>query len=54
MLAQRVGESLAEAWHAGLDEKRIQSIVNGHLKRLAKTKPSVHAVGDPIAAEARP
>jgi len=41
-LADRIGESLAEAWHAGLTPKKIQTIVDGHLKRLAKTPPSVH------------
>jgi GntR family transcriptional regulator len=55
-LAERVGDSLAEAWHAGLDEKRIQAIVSRHLKRLAKTKPSVHtapAKNNPISSDTR-
>lgn len=52
VLAERLGVSLAEAWHAGLDERRIQAIVNRHLKRLAKTKPSVHATEtDPVSSD---
>ena len=54
VLADRIGLSLGEAWHAGLDEKRIQSIVHRHLKRLAKTQPSVHATPaehDPVASD---
>jgi GntR family transcriptional regulator len=54
VLAERVGNALAEAWHAGLDEKQIQSIVSRHLKRLTKTKPTVHlspAEHDSISSE---
>lgn len=42
VLAERIGESLAEAWHAGLSATAIQKVVDGHLKRLAKTPPTVH------------
>ncbi|MFK8110953.1 MAG: GntR family transcriptional regulator [Rubripirellula sp.] len=42
VLAERIGDSLSEAWHAGLDEKRINKIVADALKRLAKTRPNVH------------
>lgn len=31
VLAERIGESLAEAWNAGLDQKRIQAIVDKHI-----------------------
>ncbi|TWU02027.1 GntR family transcriptional regulator [Neorhodopirellula pilleata] len=43
VLADRIGESLREAWNAGLSEEKIQSIVNAHLKRLAKAPPSVNS-----------
>ncbi len=42
VLAERIGEVLGEAWNAGLDVARIQSIVEGELKKLAKTTPAVH------------
>jgi GntR family transcriptional regulator len=42
VLAERVGSVLAEAWNAGLDVSKIQSIVDGELKKLAKTTPAVH------------
>lgn len=41
VLAQRIGTALSEAWHAGLDQTRIQSIVDKQLKQLAKSTPSV-------------
>lgn len=43
VLAERIGESLREAWNAGLSEDKIQSIVAAHLKRVSKTPPSVHS-----------
>ena len=41
-LGERIAATLSEAWHAGLDEKRIRSLVDKHLKKLSKTQPSVH------------
>ncbi|WP_146524562.1 GntR family transcriptional regulator [Novipirellula artificiosorum] len=41
VLAERIGVALAESWHAGLDEHKIQAIVQKHLKQLTKTNPSV-------------
>ncbi|TWT80006.1 HTH-type transcriptional repressor YtrA [Planctomycetes bacterium CA13] len=41
VLGERLGVALAESWHAGLDAKKIQSIVNKHLKQLTKTNPTV-------------
>lgn len=43
VLAERIGESLGEAWNAGLSEDKIRSIVAGHLKKLSKTEPAVHS-----------
>lgn len=42
VLGERVGAALAEAWHSGLDEKRIRALVDKHLGKLSKTEPSVH------------
>ena len=42
VLGERIGGTIAEAWHAGLDEKRIRMIVDKHLKRVCKTQPTVH------------
>ena len=42
VLAERIGAVLAEAWNAGLDEPKIQSIVEKQLRKLSKTTPSVH------------
>ena len=57
VLAERIGVVLAEAWHGGLDEKRIRSIVDGQLKKLSKTTPSVHQEVEPnhpsVSAEAK-
>ena len=41
VLGDRIGVVLAEAYHSGLDRKRIESIVDKHLRRLSKTTPSV-------------
>ncbi|TWU42962.1 HTH-type transcriptional repressor YtrA [Novipirellula aureliae] len=41
VLGERLGEALAESWHAGLNAKKIQSIVDKHLKQLTKTNPTV-------------
>ncbi|MGB7346707.1 MAG: hypothetical protein WBD20_20970, partial [Pirellulaceae bacterium] len=46
VLAERIGGVLAEAWNAGLDTKKIQSIVDAELKKLTKTTPSVHLETD--------
>lgn len=42
VLAERIGGVLAEAWHAGLDAEKIESIVSSELKKLTKTTPAVH------------
>ncbi|MGB7324129.1 MAG: GntR family transcriptional regulator [Rubripirellula sp.] len=42
VLAERIGEVLGEAWHAGLDQAKIQAIVDSELKKLTKTTPAVH------------
>ena len=42
-LAARIGESISEAWNAGLDQSKIQAIVQKHLTKLAKTVPTVHS-----------
>lgn len=42
VLSDRIGGVLAEAWNAGIDAQRIRSIVEGQLKKLAKTTPAVH------------
>ncbi len=42
VLGERIGAVLAEAWHAGLDVEKIQSIVSAELKKLTKTTPAVH------------
>ncbi|TWU56627.1 HTH-type transcriptional repressor YtrA [Rubripirellula tenax] len=42
VIADRIGEALAEAWNAGLDASKIQSIIDSELKKLAKTTPMVH------------
>lgn len=51
VLGERIGATLAEAWHAGLDEKRIRTIVEKHLKRVCKTAPAVHqaAISDDVS-----
>ena len=36
-LGERIGATLSEAWHSGLDEKRIRSLVDKHLRKLCKT-----------------
>ena len=41
VLTQRIGDVLAEAWHAGIDADKIQGIVSGELKKLCKTTPLV-------------
>lgn len=40
ILAQRIGEVLADSYHSGLDSEKIQSIVNKQLKKLAKSQPA--------------
>lgn len=42
VLADRIGGVLAEAWNAGLDVDKIQSIVDGELRKLSKQTPAVH------------
>ncbi len=42
VLGERIGAALSEAWHSGLDEKRVRSLVDKHLKKLCKTQPTVH------------
>lgn len=44
VLAERIGAVLGEAWNAGLDADKIQSMVDDQLKKLAKTTPAVHHV----------
>ncbi|QDT12000.1 GntR family transcriptional regulator [Planctomycetes bacterium K23_9] len=41
-IAQRIGEAIGEAWHAGLEQSKIQSIVDKHLAKLVKIEPAVH------------
>lgn len=42
VVAERIAAVLAEAWNAGLDTAKIESIVDAELKKLAKTTPAVH------------
>ena len=42
-LASRIGNVISEAWHAGLEKSRIESIVEKHLAKLSKTTPTVHS-----------
>lgn len=43
VLADRIGDSLREAWNAGLSEDKIHSIVASHIKRLSKKRPTIHS-----------
>jgi GntR family transcriptional regulator len=54
VLGERIGNALAEAWNAGLDASKIQSIIDAEIKRLEKTTPRVHAPpsdNGPVKAE---
>ena len=53
VLAERIGNALAEAWHAGLAAEKIHAIIDAQLKCLEKTTPSVHAAPDntPVSAD---
>lgn len=52
-LGQRIGESVAEAWHAGLSQSDIETIVQKHLSGLVKTEPTVtkSSVADPSVTD---
>lgn len=41
VLDQRIGSVLAEAWNAGLSKKQIKAFVDGHLRELCETQPTV-------------
>ncbi|MDA8745631.1 GntR family transcriptional regulator [Rubripirellula amarantea] len=48
-LGQRIGEVITEAWNAGLDQSKIQQLIDKHLAKLAKIQPAVErtsATGD--------
>ena len=40
-LGGRIGEVITEAWNAGLDEAKIQELINKHFSKLAKVQPAV-------------
>ncbi|MEO1617690.1 MAG: GntR family transcriptional regulator [Planctomycetota bacterium] len=45
VLSARLGQVLAEAWHAGLSKRQIKGFVEQHLRELCDTEPAVHAEG---------
>ncbi|MEL6105122.1 MAG: GntR family transcriptional regulator [Planctomycetota bacterium] len=46
VLDERIGSVLAEAWNAGLSKRQIKSFVEGHLRQLCETQPTVLTPSD--------
>lgn len=42
-LSTRIGDAIAEAWHAGVDQSKIEKMVEKHLNRLVKITPAMRA-----------